>query len=86
MRYMLGCNLVGNLRHRLEFLAEDLDCEIAARAGQKLVEAQLNRLREFEHVTGQCTDRFFDLLLQLGLRQVRIRPLLLRFEKHECIR
>ena len=51
-------------QHRLEIVAEDLDRQILAHAGDQLVEAHLDRLREAELVARQFGGFGLDLLDQ----------------------
>jgi hypothetical protein len=81
-----GRNLVGCRQHRLELLAEDLHGEVAARASEQLVEAHLDRLREFEIVAGQLLNGFLDALDQRVLCERPVGPFLLWLEDYEGIR
>ena len=63
--------------HRVEVVAVDLDRDVAAHAGDQLVEAHLDRLREFVVVAGQRFDCRSILRYQpASLVSVRVGPLL----------
>ncbi len=63
---------LGRLEHRLELLSEHLHGEVAPGAGQELVEAQLDGLRELVDVARERPDRLLDPFLQFGLGQARV--------------
>ena len=71
-------DLVGCLQQRIELVAEHLHRDVAAHAREQLVEAHLDRLREFIGVAGQRLHGALDLRHQLVLGQMRVRPLLSR--------
>ncbi len=79
-------NLPRATQERFELIAENLHGEIAAHAGQQLIEAHLDRLGEFVVVAGQLAHRVRDLVEQRGLGQFGIGPLVLRLEDNEGIR
>ena len=62
-RRMRG-DLAGSAQHRLELVAEHLDRDVAAHAGQQLVKPHLDGLSELVGVAGQLLDRILDLLDQ----------------------
>ena len=70
----------------VELVAEHLDRDIAAHAGEQLVEAHLDRLREFVDDCRGAARRAASMRRdQLVLGQLRIGPLLLRLQDDEGV-
>jgi hypothetical protein len=59
----------------LELVAEDFDGQVPTNAGEELVEAHLDGLRELVGVARNATDHLFDASAYVVLRIVGIRPL-----------
>ena len=69
----------------LQVITKHLDAQIRTHARDQLVKAQLYRLGKFIVVTHQFIQGFLHLFDQLGLRQIRIRPLITWLEHHIAI-
>ena len=78
-------HLVGDRQQRVEIVAEDLDAEIAAHAGDQLVEAHLDGLGELVVVARHLLDALLDRGDQIGLGAVRIRPFGARLQQDEGV-
>jgi hypothetical protein len=73
-------NLVGGAQHRPEIFAEHLDREVLTDAGDQLVEAHLDRLREADLVARQLRGLCLDTRDQLVLGEAAIAPFLARLQ------
>ena len=62
-----GLHLLRRALQDVEIVAEDLDADVAAHAGDQFVDAQLDRLREFVAAAGNLVGGMLDLLDQVGL-------------------
>ena len=67
MPWIAASHLLRRALQDVEVVAEDLDADVAAHAGDQLVEAQLDRLRDFVAAAGNLVGGMLDLLDQLGL-------------------
>lgn len=75
-----GLHLFCGALQDVEVVTEDLDADIAAHAGNQLVDTELDRLGDFIGATRNLVSSMIDGLDHLGFRLVRVGPFGARFE------